>query len=152
MGKWDKRKASWAEEQCLFYYSRAWPVYHLSYQESFPDSSVGKESVCKAGDPGSIPGQGRSAGEGTGYLLQYSWPYLVAQLVKNPPAMWKTWVRSLGWENPLEKGKATHSSILDWRNSTDCTIHGVIKSQTRLSNFHFALFRELHRMIDMHQL
>ena len=40
---------------------------------------------------------------------------LVAQLVKNPPAMWETWVRSLGWEDPLEKGKATHSSILAWR-------------------------------------
>ena len=75
--------------------------------------------------------------------------YLVAQLVKNPPAMWKTWVRSLGWENPL-KGKATHSSILAWRNSTDCTVHGVTKTQTRLSNFHFGLFRELQRMIDMH--
>ena len=47
--------------------------------------------------------------------LQYSWASLVAQLVKNPPAMRETWVRSLGWEDPLEKGKATHSSILAWR-------------------------------------
>ena len=46
---------------------------------------------------------------------QYSWASLVAQLVKNPPAMWETWVQSLGWEDPLEKGKATHSSILAWR-------------------------------------
>ena len=61
-----------------------------------------------------IPGSGRSAGEGIGYPPQYSWPSLVAQLVKNPPAMWETWVRSLGWKDPLGKGKATHSSILAW--------------------------------------
>ena len=84
----------------------------------FPDSSVGKESTCNAGEPGLIPGLGISAGEGIGYLLQYCWASLVAQLVKNPPAMQETretWVRSLGWEDPLEKGKATHSSILAWR-------------------------------------
>ena len=80
--------------------------------QGFPDSSVGKESVCSAGDTSSIPGSGRSAGEGTGYRLQCSWASLVAQLVKNPPAMWETWVRSLGWEDPLVKEKATHSSIL----------------------------------------
>ena len=62
-----------------------------------------------------IPGLGRSPGEGIGYPLQYSWASLVAQLVKNPPAMSETWVRSLGWDNPLEKGKTTHSSILAWR-------------------------------------
>ena len=81
----------------------------------FPDSSVGKESACNAGDPGSIPGSGRSAGEVIGYPLQYSCAFLVAQMVKNPPAMRETWVQSLGWEDTLEKGKATHSSILDWR-------------------------------------
>ena len=81
----------------------------------FPDSSVGKESTCKAGDPGSIAGLGRSPGEGIGYPLQYSWASSVAQLVKNLPAMRETWVRSLGWEDFLEKGKATHSSILAWR-------------------------------------
>ena len=81
----------------------------------FPDSSVGKESACYAGDPGLIPGSGRSAGEGTGYPRQYSWASLVAQLVKNPPAMRVTWVQSLGWKDPLEKGKATHSSILAWK-------------------------------------
>ena len=81
----------------------------------FPDSSVGKESACNAEDPSSILGLGRSAGEGIGYPLQQSWASLVAQLVKNPPAMWETWVRSLGWEDPLEKGKATHYSILAWR-------------------------------------
>ena len=62
-----------------------------------------------------IPGSGRSPEEGIGYLLQYSWASLVAQLVKNQPAMRETLVRSLDWEDPLEKGKATHSSILVWR-------------------------------------
>ena len=78
-------------------------------------SSVGKESACNAGDPGSIPGLGRPAGEGIGYPLQYSWASPVAQLVKNLPAMRETWVPSLGWADPLENGKATHSSILAWR-------------------------------------
>ena len=85
------------------------------YLPYFPHSSVGKESVCNAEDPSLIPGWGRSAGEGIGYPLQYSWAALAAQLLKNLPAMRETWVRSLGWENPLEKGKATHSSILAWR-------------------------------------
>ena len=49
------------------------------------------------------------------YSIQYTWASLVAQLVKNPPALWETQVQSLGWEDPLEKGKATHSSILAWR-------------------------------------
>ena len=77
-----------------------------------PDSSVGKESTCNAGDTGSILGSGRFPGEGIGYPLQYPWASLVAQLVKNPPAMRETWVQSLGWEDSLEKGNATHSSIL----------------------------------------
>ena len=81
----------------------------------FPGGSAGKELTCNAGDLGLIPGSGRSSGEGIGYLLQYSWASLVAQLVKNPPAVWETWVQSLGWDDPLEKGKATHSSILAWR-------------------------------------
>ena len=71
---------------------------------SFRHSSVGKESTCNPGDPGSIPESGRSAREGTGYPLQYSWAFLVAQTVKNPPAMQETWVRFLGREDPLEKG------------------------------------------------
>ena len=86
-----------------------------SEQRGFPNSSVDKGPACNAEDPGSIPGLGRSTGEGIGYPLQYSWASLVAQLVKNPPAMQETWVRSLGWEDPLEKGKAIHSSILAWR-------------------------------------
>ena len=64
--------------------------------EGFPDSSAGKESACNSGDPGSIPRSGRSAGEGIGYALQYFWASLVAQMVKNPPAMWETWVRFPG--------------------------------------------------------
>ena len=81
----------------------------LSHRVGFPDSSVCTESTCNAGDPSSIPGSGRSAGEGIGYALQYSWASLVAQLVKNLPAMWETWVPSMGWEDPLEKRKATTS-------------------------------------------
>ena len=80
----------------------------------FPGGSAGKESACNAGDLGSIPGSGRSPGEGIGYPLQDSWASLVAYLVKNPPAMRGTSVRSLGWEDPLEKGKATQSSVLAW--------------------------------------
>ena len=81
----------------------------------FPDSSVVKDSTCNAGDPGSIPGSGRSAGKGVGYALQDSWASLMAQLVKNLPAVRETWVQYLAWEDPLEKGKAAHSSILAWR-------------------------------------
>ena len=81
----------------------------------FPHCSVGKASACDTGDPGLIPKSRRSAGKGMGYPLQYSWASLVAQLVKNPPAMRETWVQSLGWEDPLEKGKATPSSMLAWR-------------------------------------
>ena len=86
----------------------------------FPDSSVGKESACNAGNPGLIPGSGRSIGEGIGYPLQYSWASLVAALVKNLPAMRETWVRSLSWEDSLEKGKTTHSRILAWRSPWGC--------------------------------
>ena len=66
-------------------------LYQLSHQGSL-NSSVGKESTCSAGDPGLIPGSGISPGERKGYPLQYSWASLVAQLVKNPPAMRETWV------------------------------------------------------------
>ena len=99
---------------CVSYLSSLKAANQLD-NRGFPGSSVGKESACNAGDPSLIPGSGRSAGKGIDYPLQYSWASLVAQLVKNPPAMRETWVRSLGWEDPLEKGKATHSSILAWR-------------------------------------
>ena len=86
----------------------------LSYcaLKSLPCSSAGKESACNAGDPVLIPGLVRSPGERIDYPLQYSRASLVAQLAKNPPTMQEAWVQSLGWEDLLEMGKATHSSIL----------------------------------------
>ena len=108
----------------------------------FPGKSTGVGCHCllrNAGDLSSIPGLGRSPGEGIGYPLQYSWASLLAQIVKNLPAMRETSVLSLGWEDPLEKGMATHSSILTWRILIDrgawqATVHGVTKSQTQLSD------------------
>ena len=102
---------------------------------TLPDSSVGKESACNAGDHGSIPGLGRSPGEGIGCPLQDSWASLLAQLVKNLPTMRETWVQFLGWEDPLEKRKSSPSSVLAWR--IPWTAHGVANSRTRLSDFHF---------------
>ena len=104
----------------------------------FPGSSTGKESTCDAGDPGSIPGLGRSPWEGIGYPLQYSWASLMAHMIKNLPAIWETRVRSPGWEDPLEKGIAIHSSILAWkirmdRGAWQAIVHKVAKSQTRLN-------------------
>ena len=101
----------------------------------FPVSSGGKESTCNAGEPGLIPGSGRFPRERTGYPLQYSWVFLVVQTVKNLPAVQETWVRSLGWEDPLAGHMATHSSILAWRIPMDrvawwAAVHGVTKSQT----------------------
>ena len=87
----------------------------VKVKRAFPDNSVGKESTGNAGDPGPIPGSGRSTGEGIDYPPLYSWASLMAQLIKNLPAMWETWVRSLGWEDSLEKGTAPHSRILAWR-------------------------------------
>ena len=106
----------------------------MSYAwDSFPGSSAGKESACNEGDPASSPGSGRFPGEGIGYPLQYSWTSLVAQMVKNLPAIQETWVQSLGWEDPLEKKMATHSSILAWRIPMErgawwAIVHGVTKS------------------------
>ena len=74
-----------------------------------------KNLPANAGDPSLIPGLGRSPGKGIGYPLLYSWAFLMAQMVKNLPATWETWVQSLGWEDPLKEGMATHSSILIWR-------------------------------------
>ena len=73
------------------------------------------QSVWNPGDPGSIPGSGRSPGDGISYPFQYSWVSLVAQKVKNLPAVQEIRVQSLGWEDPPEEGMATHSSILAWR-------------------------------------
>ena len=139
-------------------------------KKAFLGSSDGKASAYNVGDPGSIPGSGRSPGEGNSNPLQYSclensihqgacratvygvaksWTQLsdftftftlytgaslVAQMVKNLPTMREAWVCSLGWENPLEEGMATHSSMLPWRIPMDrgawwATVHGVAKSQ-----------------------
>ena len=81
----------------------------------FHGSSAGKESTCNAGDLDPIPGSGSCPGERIGYPFQYSWASLVAQLVKNQPAVQETWVQSLGWKDHLKKGKPTNSSILAWR-------------------------------------
>ena len=78
----------------------------------FPDSSIGKESACSAGDPGSIPGSGRSPAEGKTYPLQYFWASVVVQLVQNPPAMQDTWVQSLGLEDPLEEARQSTPAFL----------------------------------------
>ena len=81
----------------------------------FPRGLAGKESTCNVGDPGLNLGSGRSAKTGIGHPLQYSWASLVAQLVKNPSGKQKTRVQSLGWEDPLEKETAPHSSTLAWK-------------------------------------
>ena len=104
-------------------------------------SSAGKESTCSAEDPNSIPGSGRSPGEEIGYPLQYSWASLVAQMVKNLPTMQETWVRSLGQEDLLEKGTATHSRILTWKipwTEKPGRLQAMgSQSWTRLNNFTF---------------
>ena len=105
-------------------------------------SSAGKGSACNAGDPSSIPGSGRSSGEGIGYPLQYCWASPVAQTIKNPPPTRETWAWPLGWEDPLKEGMATHSSILAWRIligrrawwTVVHGVHGVAKSGTQLRN------------------
>ena len=106
-----------SETILVCFYSIRIYILKLTYSHfwGFPGSSAGKESACDGGDPVSIPGLGRSLGEGIGYPLQYSWVSLVAQTIKNLPAMLETWVQSLGWEDPLEEGMATHSSIRAWR-------------------------------------
>ena len=116
----------------------------------FPD-----KSACNAGDPSSIPGLGRSSGEGIGYIFWYSWVPLAAQLVKNSPSMWEAWVWSLGWEEffyvgglgsipwlgrPPGEGKGYLFQYSGLENSTDCTVHGVTKSQTWQSDFHFVIY------------
>ena len=120
--KYCEKKAN-LESLRAYYVSPTFPICPITQCESLstvsvlqvrglPDSSVGKEFTCNAGDLGSITGSERIAREGISYPFQYSWVSLVAQLVKNLPGMPETWVQSLGWEDPLEKGKSTHSSIL----------------------------------------
>ena len=117
------------------------PHYHMHifllksklFAWGFPFSSAGKESACNSADTGSIPGLGRSSGDGIGYPLQYAPASLVAQLVNNPPTKRETWGRSLGWEDPLEK--ATQSNIPAWRIPWT-------KSWTPLNCFHFSLLKD----------
>ena len=134
----------WRNHHALQYLNIIWYVHLFSnyfsqgkVSRGLPGSSAGKES-CSAGDIGSIPGLGSSPGEGIGYPLQYSWSSLVAQMLKNPPAVWEAWVQLLGWiqfqENPLEEGMATHSWVA-WRIPMDrgtlrAAVHGVTKSWT----------------------
>ena len=124
-------------------------VFKCSYNGymGFPGSTAGKESTCNTGDPSSIPGSGRSPWEGRGYPLQYSWASLMSQIVKNPPAMWETWVLFLGWEDLLGQGMAAHSSMENpWRIPMDrgtwqATVHGIARSQTQLT------MHSTHRML-----
>ena len=120
----------------------SWDTLHTdTYMTSFPGSSAGKESTCNAGKSGSIPGSGRSPGEGIGYPLQYSWASLVAQMVKNPPAMQETWVQSLGWEDLLEKEMTTHSGRIAWQILGQRSLAGYspscCKESDTWSDFHF---------------
>ena len=84
-----------------------------------------------------VPGSERSAGEGIGYPFQYSWASLVAQLVKNPPAIQETWVRSLGLEESPGEGKGYPLQYSGLENPMDCIAHGIAKTWTQLSDFHF---------------
>ena len=122
----------------------------------FRGSSAGKESTYNAGDPCLIPGSGRSPAEGIGYPLLCSWASLVAQMVKNLPAMQETWVQSLGWEDCLEEGMATHSSILTWRIPMDrktwqATVHGAPKSQTwlRLNTIQYSTNKHIQELLSI---
>ena len=98
--------------------------------KGFLDSSVGKESACNAGDPSSIPGLGRSAGEGIGYPLQYSYAFLVAQLVKNPPAMWETWVDP--WVGKVSWRRERLSTPVFWPGEFH-DLYGCKEADTTLS-------------------
>ena len=116
-----------------------WPELVLTFKlEAETDD---KESTCNAGDLGSIPGSGRSLEKGKATHFSFLRLPQVAQTVKNPPAVWETWVWSLGWEDPLEKQKATHSSILAWRipwTEDPGGLKSMVsqKNWTQLSNFH----------------
>ena len=112
------------------HYILHWPHCLLTPPRAFlgnyADGSDGKESVCNVGDLGLIPELGRSPGEGNSYPL-------VVHMVKNPPTMQETWIRALGWEDPLEEGMATHFNILAWRIPMDkgawwATVHWVAES------------------------
>ena len=134
--QWSSRKVSPKHLTSSFWFLDTF-VCLQEQISGFPESSVGKETSCNAGDPGLILGWGRSPGEGIGYPGEYSWASLVAQLVKNPPPMRETWVWSLGWEDPPEEGKGYPLQYSGLENSMDCIAHGVVKSWAWLSDFHF---------------
>ena len=96
----------------------------------FPDSSVGKETTCNAGDPSSIPGIRRFPGDGIVYLLQYSWAPLVAQLVRNAPRNAGDLGSISGLGRSPREGKGYPLQYCSLENSMDCIVHGVTKSQT----------------------
>ena len=141
----DSKKPEKRVHNTWFHVHKALQIGKLTYSdtvvawEKVGGSSAGKGSALNAGHPGSIPGSGRSNGEGNGNPCQYSWASLVAQTVKNPPVMWEICVWSPGWGDPLEEGMTTHSSILAWRIPMDrgawlATVHGVAQSWTWLSD------------------
>ena len=105
--------------ECVYIYINTEQVGLSHNFSGFSGSSADKESASNAGDPGSIPGLGRSPGEGNSYLLQYSWASLVAQMGKNLPAMWETWDRSLGWEDPPGEGNSYPLQYSCLENSID---------------------------------
>ena len=116
----------------------------MFFFKGFASSSAGEESVCNAGDPSSIPRSGRSSGEGIGYPFHYFGASLVAQMIKNPPAMQETWVQSLGWEDPLEKGMAYPLSILAscLENSLDRGAWQTVRH--KCASFTFKVKKKVH--------
>ena len=107
----------------------------INQRMGFPHSSVGKESACSAGDSGLILGLGRSTGEGIGYSLQYFGASLVAQLVKNLPAMWETWAQSLGWE---DHGECKMVGNIMWNARPDEAQAGIKISRRNINNLRYA--------------
>ena len=109
----------------------------ITVRRGFPDSPFGKESACNGGDPGWIPGSGKSAGEGIGYPLQYPWASLVAQAGKESTCNEGNLGSIPGLGRSPGEGKGYPLQYSGLGNSMDCTVHGVTKSQTQLSDFHF---------------
>ena len=117
----------------------------------FSTSSVGKESACNTGDPSLTPGSGKSTGERIGHPLQYSWASLVAQPVKNLPAMQETWVWSLGWEDFLESKIWRTLQYSGLENSMDYTVHGIKKSWIWLGELHFTSLPTRYWLMTAHK-
>ena len=127
---------------CLSMWKINWNLYRPTNMSLKPNkdglshyTSVGKESAHRR--PHFNSGSGRSTGEVIGYPFQYSWASLVAQLVKNPPAMWETWAQSLGWQDPLKKCIATHSNILVCKITWTVSFVGSQKVRHDWANFTF---------------